>query len=70
MLDHRYENVRVCSIMPGSVDTEFGSDSHRSGDGSWMIAPEDIAETVGLVLRIPARTMISRVEMRPSRPKK
>jgi NADP-dependent 3-hydroxy acid dehydrogenase YdfG len=35
-----------------------------------MIAPEDIAETVGLVLRIAERTMISRVEMRPSRPKK
>ena len=27
MLDHRHENVRVCSIMPGSVDTEFGADA-------------------------------------------
>jgi len=42
----------------------------RAGDTTWMIAPEDIAETVGLVLSIPTRTMISRVEMRPSRPKK
>ena len=24
MLDHRHDNVRVCSILPGSVDTEFG----------------------------------------------
>src|ERR1039457_6946310 len=24
MLDHRYDHVRVSSIMPGSVDTEFG----------------------------------------------
>src|SRR6185369_410719 len=23
MLDHRHDNVRVCSIMPGSVDTGF-----------------------------------------------
>ena len=71
MLDHRQENLRVCSIMPGSVDTRFGADSgFRAADASWMIAPEDVAEAVSTVLRMPARTMISRVEMRPSRPKK
>lgn len=71
MLDHRHDNVRVCSIMPGSVDTEFGGDSaKRSGDTSWMIAPEDVADTVAMVLSMPERTMISAVEMRPSRPKK
>jgi 3-oxoacyl-[acyl-carrier protein] reductase len=71
MLDHRHDNVRVSSIMPGSVDTEFGGDpDKRSGDTSWMIAAEDVAETVAMVLRMPARTMVSRVEMRPSRPKK
>ena len=71
MLDHRQENLRVCSIMPGSVDTAFGADSgFRAADASWMIAPDDVAEAVATVLRMPARTMISRVEMRPSRPKK
>jgi 3-oxoacyl-[acyl-carrier protein] reductase len=71
MLDHRHDNVRVSYIMPGSVNTEFsGGPSRRSGDMSWMIAPEDVAETVAMVLRMPARTMISRVEMRPSRPQK
>jgi 3-oxoacyl-[acyl-carrier protein] reductase len=71
MLDHRQDNVRVTSIMPGSVNTEFaGGPSDRSGDSSWMIAPEDVAEVVATVLRMPARTMVSRVEMRPSKPKK
>jgi NAD(P)-dependent dehydrogenase (short-subunit alcohol dehydrogenase family) len=70
MLDHRHDNIRVTSIMPGSVDTDFSGASRRSGDNSWMIAPEDVAEIVALVLRIPDRTMISRVELRPSRPKK
>jgi NAD(P)-dependent dehydrogenase (short-subunit alcohol dehydrogenase family) len=71
MLDHRYENVRVATIMPGSVDTGFsGGPSDRSGDTSWMIAPEDVAEAVAMVLRMPARTMVSRIEMRPARPKK
>ena len=72
MLDHRYDNVRVCSIMPGSVDSEFSGTpgKPRPSDTSWMIAPEDVAEAVSMVLRMPARTMVSRVEIRPSRPAK
>ncbi len=72
MLDHRHDNVRVSSIMPGSVDTEFSGipGKPRPEDTSWMIAPEDVAEAVSMVLRMPERTMVSRVEIRPSRPKK
>ena len=71
MLDHRYDGVRVSYIMPGSVDTEFSGDTARSsGDTAWKIAPEDVAEIVALVLRMPPRTTVSRVEVRPSRPKK
>jgi 3-oxoacyl-[acyl-carrier protein] reductase len=67
MQDLRYENIRVSYIMPGSVDTEFGS----SGTGAeWKIAPADIAEVVIDLLRTPGRTLTSRVEMRPSKPKK
>lgn len=67
MLDHRYEDVRVCYIMPGSVDTEF---SQRAPGTDWRIAPEDIAEVVLTVLRMPARTLISRVEVRPTKPRR
>jgi NAD(P)-dependent dehydrogenase (short-subunit alcohol dehydrogenase family) len=68
MLDHRYDNVRVSYVMPGSVDTDF---SHKGRGGeSWKIAPEDVAEVVAMLLRMPARTMVSRVEMRPSKPAK
>jgi 3-oxoacyl-[acyl-carrier protein] reductase len=71
MLDHRYDNVRVCSVMPGSVATEFSGDAaKRAADAAWKVAPEDVAEVVTLVLRMPARTMVSQVEMRPSKPKK
>lgn len=71
LLDHRHDNIRVTTIMPGSVDTGFsGSPERRTGDTSWMIAPADVAEIVAMVLRMPARTMVSSVEMRPSRPRK
>jgi 3-oxoacyl-[acyl-carrier protein] reductase len=65
MLDHRHDNVRVTYVMPGSVDTEFGSESQHA---SWKIAPEDVAQVVMGVLAMPGRTLVSRVEMRPSRP--
>lgn len=69
MLDHRNDNIRVSYIMPGSVDTEFGGQK-GSEKSSWKIAPEDIAEIVLGILRMPNRTLISRVEVRPSRPQK
>jgi len=67
MLDHRYDNVRVSCIMPGSVDTEF---SARAGAAPWKIQPEDVAEVVAVLLRMPARSLVSRVEIRPSKPQK
>ncbi|MDQ6706732.1 MAG: SDR family oxidoreductase [Acidobacteriota bacterium] len=68
MLDHRHDNVRVSTIMPGSVDTAFGGVA--SPGANWKIAPEDIADVVVALLQMPQRTLISRIEMRPSRPRK
>jgi NADP-dependent 3-hydroxy acid dehydrogenase YdfG len=69
MLDHRQEDIRVTYIMPGSVDTNFSP--RTGGKGSdWKIAPEDVADMVLAVLRMPARTLVSRVEIRPSKPGK
>ena len=68
MLDYRYENVKVSYIMPGSVDTAFGSGA--AAHAGWKIAPEDVAEVVMGLLRMPERTLVSRVEMRPLKPMK
>ncbi|MBV9762570.1 MAG: SDR family oxidoreductase [Acidobacteriaceae bacterium] len=70
MLDHRNDNVRVSYIMPGSVDTGFGSGETGGAKSDWKIAPEDVAAIAINILRMPARTLISRVEVRPSRPRK
>ena len=69
MLDHRKENVRVTTIMPGSVDTGFGQvQGHSQAESEWKIGPADIAEVIIGLLRLPKRTLVSRVEMRPSKP--
>jgi 3-oxoacyl-[acyl-carrier protein] reductase len=69
MLDHRYDDVRVSCILPGSVATEFSGQS-STGDQNWKIAPQDIAEVVVSLVRMPQRSLVSRVEIRPSKPRK
>jgi NAD(P)-dependent dehydrogenase (short-subunit alcohol dehydrogenase family) len=66
MMDHRNDGVRVSYVMPGSVATGFGGSVETGAD--WKIAPQDIAEVVVTLLRMPRRTTVSRVEIRPSRP--
>ena len=68
MLDHRYDNIRVTTIMPGSVDTEFGRAEKSTAASNWKISPVDVADMVLAVLRMPERTLVSRVEIRPTRP--
>lgn len=65
MQDLRYDNIRVSYVMPGSVETGF---TGRGGVASWKIAPEDVAQVVTSLLRMPERTLVSRVELRPSKP--
>ena len=66
MLDVRSDNIRVSCIMPGSVSTEF-SGAGATGDDSWKLTAEDIAEVVMDLLRHPARSLPSKVEIRPAR---
>jgi NAD(P)-dependent dehydrogenase (short-subunit alcohol dehydrogenase family) len=66
MLDLRYDNIRVTCIMPGSVATEFSGPGR--GAEEWKIGAEDIAQTLLDLLALPARTLASRVEVRPTRP--
>jgi NAD(P)-dependent dehydrogenase (short-subunit alcohol dehydrogenase family) len=70
MLDARYQNVRVSTIAPGSVATDFGgaSASSTSNPADWKVQPDDIAEIVHMLLCLPARTMASYVEVRPAKP--
>ena len=69
MLDVRDEGIRVCCIMPGSVDTYFNN-KEPSPENAWMIQPGDIARLVMELLAFPENALPSRIEIRPSRPKK
>jgi len=67
MQEVRYDSIRVSYVMPGSVATGFtGGDETKGAD--WKVAPEEVAEVVVNLLRHPARSLPSRVELRPTKP--
>jgi NAD(P)-dependent dehydrogenase (short-subunit alcohol dehydrogenase family) len=69
MQELRHDNIRVSYVMPGSVSTGFGGRAER-GVADWKLAPDDVAKVVVDLIDHPARSLPSRVELRPSRPPK
>ncbi len=67
MLDLRKYDIKVTTIMPGSVATYFNRNTPSEKD-NWKIQPEDIGQMVLDLLKMPARTLPSKIEVRPSRP--
>jgi 3-oxoacyl-[acyl-carrier protein] reductase len=68
MMDVRNAGIKVTTIMPGSVATEF-SNHQPSEKDAWKIQPEDIGQIVSDLIKLPARTLPSKIEVRPSVPK-
>ncbi|MBI2163105.1 MAG: hypothetical protein HYU32_03040 [candidate division NC10 bacterium] len=68
MQEIRYDGIKVSTILPGSVDTEFGG--RAPGQESWRLAPSDIAQLVLHLLAHDPRSLPSRVEIRPTQPPK
>jgi 3-oxoacyl-[acyl-carrier protein] reductase len=69
MQEVRYDNIRVSYVLPGSVATSFSSGDEEKG-ADWKIAPDEVAEVVVNLLRHDPRSLPSRVELRPSKPRK
>ena len=75
MQEVRYDNIRVSYVMPGSVATGFSHPGAASGAGTdpkddWKLTSEDVARVVVDLISHEARSLASRVELRPSRPRK
>jgi 3-oxoacyl-[acyl-carrier protein] reductase len=68
MQELRYDNIRVSTVLPGSVNTSFGRG--EAGHADWKLSPEDVARAVADLVAYPDRSLPSRVELRPSRPRK
>ncbi|MCG6956630.1 MAG: SDR family oxidoreductase [Gemmatimonadetes bacterium] len=69
MLDVRYDDVRVSILMPGSVNTAFNG-REQAAARDWRLEADDCALAVMQLLAYPKAAHASRIEMRPSQPRK
>lgn len=69
MLDLRNHDIKTTTIMPGSVSSHFNNHT-PSPDDDWKIQPEDIGQLVVDLLKMPANSLPSKVEIRPTKPGK
>lgn len=64
MLDLRNADVKVTTILPGSVTSNFNNHEPSEAD-AWKIKPEDIGELVVDILKMNPRVLPSKIEVRP-----
>jgi 3-oxoacyl-[acyl-carrier protein] reductase len=67
MLEVRHQNIKVTTICPGSVATDFSPESKGK---DWALTGEDVAQAVIDVWKASPRSLLSLVEMRPLKPQK
>jgi len=66
----RSQNVRIITISPGSVDTNFFDEAGTtSPNRDRILQPEDVAESVLLAVSLPERALIRELDIRPANPK-
>jgi 3-oxoacyl-[acyl-carrier protein] reductase len=69
MLEVRKDNIRVVAVCPGSVDTSMLRDQPMlRADPSRILRPEDVADTILHALLLPARALVSELDIRPTNP--
>ena len=70
MLEVRQYNIKVATVCPGSVDTNFGSGGHDPRSRGEILQPEDVADSVMSIINLPVRALISEIDLRPTNPQK
>ena len=70
MLEVREYNIRVAAVCPGSVSTDMILNTPLEPKNiQKALNPEDVAEAVSVILKLPARALVSEIEVRPTNPK-
>ena len=69
MLEVRKQGVRVIAVCPGSVDTAFfDGDTPFNPNRATILKPADVADAILAALELPARALVSELDIRPANP--
>jgi len=68
-LEVRHANVRVITVCPGSVQTDFSPHADDPAKEGRILVPQDVADAVLHAVTAPARAMVSEIDIRPTNPR-
>lgn len=69
MLELRKEDIRVITVLPGSVATGMLRDQTMlKSDPKKILRPDDVAATILHAIQLPERAMVSELDIRPTNP--
>lgn len=69
MMEVRKDNIRVITILPGSVNTALlKNQSVLKPDFDRILRPEDVGQAVLSALQQPERALVSELDLRPTNP--
>lgn len=66
----RYDKIKVSTMFPGSIATNFFDNADGADTHSNMMQPGDVADTLIHLLETPDNYLINEITMRPLNPKK
>jgi short-subunit dehydrogenase len=64
MLEVREHGVKVSTVNPGSVATDFSA----RADASWMLSPDEVAESIAHIVATPPDVLVHSLEIRALAP--
>lgn len=69
MLEERKHGIRVIAVCPGSVATPMLADQPMLPvNADRILQPDDVAQTIVAALSLPARALVSELDIRPTNP--
>jgi 3-oxoacyl-[acyl-carrier protein] reductase len=68
-LEVREDNIRVVTICPGSVDTDFFTADTEHIRSKHALEAADVADAAFMVTQLPQNATISELDIRPTNPK-
>jgi len=61
----KQHNIKVCSVLPGIIDTAFNGAEEGSKEEAWALQPEPLAERIVDLLELPSNIVIDEIAIHP-----
>lgn len=61
----KWHNVKVTFMIPGGMNTAHNTERNQNTDWSWLQPPENVAESIAFILKLPGVTTVPEMMITP-----